>query len=394
MKYLLFHFILVALLLPNLTAQTEGDRLINDGIRNHQSGKHQEAIGIFTQYLNRISSKNPTVYRHRGFSYYYTHQYDLAIQDFKKAQQIAPGQTDAAFALGKIYYTKGDYSLSISYFNEELSLHPDNAKAHNDRGMVKCRIRDYDSAIHDFEEAFRLDSTFAMAYNNAGAAKYYNQDIDNPIKKDIELARNYFSKAIELDPTLAIAYRNRGAMHLFLKKYEQALNDLKIAGKLQPDLALIPFYRAIVQNKMGKSSAALKSLEQAVVLNHQFQYAYEEKGDIHFELEQYPDAIEAYGKAIRYTSDKNDIYKGLIHFKIARIEAIRKNSSEMHNQLAIAKRLGAFRDKKVYQQFLKDKSFTSYRSDKKLRKFTKSINKIKKEYKFITSELRWFRMND
>ena len=66
----------------------------------------------------------------------------------------------------------------------------------------------------------------------------------------------------------------------------------------------------------------------------------------------------------------------------------------MYTQLATAKRLSAFSDKKVYQRFLKEPAFKKYRKEKKFRNFTKAVTKIKKEYKFLHSELRWYRMND
>ena len=393
MNPLIFH-IISFLILPFICfGQQNSDALISIGLQHNQQGKYQEAIHDFSQYIDQSNDPKPEVYRHRGFSYYYVKKYDLAINDFKKAQEIAPGKTDASFALGKIYYQYGNYKTSLDYFNQELSYHPQNSKALNDRGMVKCSIRDYDGAIDDFIGAFQLDSTFAMAYNNAGAAQFYNQDIDNPIKKDIEKAKEYFSQAIVLDPTLSMAYRNRGAMNLFLDLHDEALADLKIAGKLQPDLAIIPFYKAIAMNKKGNAMAAVQQLENAIKIDQKFIYAYEEIGDIFLEKKQYDKSIHYYKKALTYTPSKNEIYKGLIYYKIAKVHAISGEKSKMYAQLTTAKRLGAFSDKKVYQRFLKDAAFKKYRSEKKFRNFTKAVTKLKKEYKFLHSELRWYRMD-
>lgn len=388
-------YMAIFLLYPILClGQQESDALISMGLQHNQQGKYQEAINDFSKHLAQSSNPNPEVYRHRGFSYYYTKKYDLAINDFKKAQEIAPGKTDASFALGKIYYQLGKYQVSLSYFNKELSYRPLNSKALNDRGMVKCSIRDYDGAIEDFIAAFQLDSTFAMAYNNAGAAQFYNQDIDNPIKKDIEKAKEYFSQAITLNPTLSMAYRNRGAMNIFLDSYDEALADLTIAGKLQPDLAIIPFYKAIALRKKENTMAAIKELENALAIDGTFIYAYEEMGDLLAEKKQYDKSIHYYKQSIYHTSSKNDIYKGLVYYKIAKTYASSGEKSKMYTQLVIAKRLGAFSDKKVYQRFLKETAFKKFRNEKKFRNFTKAVTKLKKEYKFLHSELRWYRMND
>lgn len=394
MKSIISYIIILFCFFSNIFAQKDTPILLQQGIRHNQEGKYTDAIESFTSIITENPSKFPEVYRHRGYSYYYSKKYDLAINDFKKAQSLAPGKTDASFALGKIYYIKGNYKLALEYFDTELAFNPDNSKAYNDRGIVKCQIRKYDSAIVDFTNAFHLDSTFAMAFNNAGAAKYYNQDIDNPIEKDIESAKEYFSKAIELDPTLAIAYRNRGAMNLFLDEYEDALFDFKIAEKFQPNVAVIPFYNGIVLEEMGKPMSAINELKRAIGIDKNFPFSYEEIADIHYKKEQYNDALLYYQKAIKHALSMPDIYKGLIHYKISKVNAKQMEKSKMYLNLQAAKRYGAFSDKKVYQKFLANSEFKKYRSEKKMKKFTKSINKIKKEYKFLHSELRWFRMND
>lgn len=368
--------------------------LVKSGLQYQQAGKYKKAIVDFSSFIKSQSNTESVVFRHRGYSYYYLKQYDSAISDFKKADELAPGKTDALFALGKIAYQFGDFTNSLNYFNQEINYHPENSRALNDRGMVKCKVRDYDHALDDFLSAIALDSVFAMAYNNAGAAFYYNQDVDNPIKEDIISAKEYFSQAIDLDPTLSIAYRNRGAMNLFLGIYDEALIDLNIAGKLQPNAAIIPFYKGIVLEESGSPMAAIVELKKAIDINEYFPYAYEELGDIYKEKEQYESAKSYYKQAVSVTANKHGIYKGLMYYKLALIHAEEGETSKMYQKLIVAKKLNAFSDKKVYQRFLKAEEFKKYRAEKKFRKFTKAVTKLKKEYKFLHSELRWFRMNE
>lgn len=394
MKYPKFSISLLLFLPFALLSQVTNDALVEDGLKYNQEGKYEKAIDAFTLYIKSENNPKVVTYRHRGYSYLYMNKYSLAIMDFQKAEELAPGKTDALFALGKIAYKTGDFPKALAYFNQEISYHPNNSRALNDRGIVKCQVRDYDAAFDDFLEATEIDSTFAMAYNNAGTALYYNQDVDNPIMADISTAKNYFSKAIEMDPTLSVAYRNRGTMKLFLDMYDEALIDLNIAGKLEPKEAIIPFCKGIALEKKGKPMAAVKELEKAIAINDNFLYAYEEIGDIYKEKEQFGKALSYYKKAISRTNTNQGTYKGLIYYKMAIVHASEGETSKMYQKLWIAKKFDAFKDKKVYQNFLQAKELRKYRNEKKLRKFTKSITKLKKENKFLHSELRWFRMND
>ncbi len=388
---IILHFVLLNI----STAQKNSSDFLDRGISHYTKGEYEKAINEFSSCINENHSLHlEEAYDYRGNSYLYLKKYKQAILDFETLIRLNPKHLNAYMMLGKIYHALKEYNTSISYYSKVIEINPFDSKAHNDRGISKCQQGNYNDAIKDFIQAISLDSTFAIAYNNAGTARYYNQDIDNPVKKDMIQAKDYFSKAIELNPTFSMAYRNRGAMNLFLGLYDEALEDLTIAEKLDPNLAIISFYKGMVFFKIKKNTAAIHAFQEAIEKKHTFTFAYEEIGDTYKKLNRYDDAISYYQKAARVTHKHQEQYKGLMNYKQALIYALQKDEFNMYVQLHLAKKNNVFKDKRVFDKFLTAKEFKSFRVDKSFRKFTKSITKIKKESKFIQSELHWFRMDN
>ncbi len=362
------------------------------GLLHKKQGNYEQSIQAFSSFIHDYPHEFPKVYLERGYTFIFLKRYEEALQDFTLLKQLEPNNHLAPFALGRMHSELGHYETAIPFLDQALSIQPFDAQCLNYRGVAKCKIKDFDSAIKDFIKATEIDSSFAMAFNNAGAARYYNQDIDNPIKKDIENAVSFFSKAIDNDPTLSLAFRNRGAMYLFLGFLDQALNDLTKAGNLEPQEALIPFYKAVVLREKTLYKESHENLDKALELNPRFYFAYEEKGDLFIRQKRWKDAIQEFSKAKELS--QNSSYQGLMHYKMALVHAHQKNKALMYSNLKTAKKLGAFKDITLYNRFHKKKAFHPYRKEKKFKKFVKGIRKIEKEHKFIQSELIWFRMYD
>ena len=233
-----------------------------------------------------------------------------------------------------------------------------------------------------------------MAYNNIGAARYFNQDIEVPSSYDMREAKKWFSKAIEADNTLFVSYFNRAAMNYFLKDFPASLADLQKASALNPSEPLSYFYKGMVYRKQKKYGAAIVAFEQAIEMNENLKFAYEEIGNTYKEQEKYDSALEFYEKAQDLDRELGgEIYSGLMYYRKAVIYALQEDEVSMYAALKNAKNSRVFRDKKVYQDFLREKAFRKFRLAKDFKKFAKSIQRTKKYNKFTNSELSWFRMS-
>lgn len=359
---------------------------------HRSAGNDKQTVSDFGTFLRDYPTEVPTAYYFRGHALFRQGQDEAALNDFKTLANLEPQNPDAPFSSGLVYYRRGDYPNAIKFFSASNGLKEGNADALNYIGMSRCYMQNFDGAYKDFQQAIKLNPRFAMAYNNAGAARYFNQDIDKPIQKDIEDAEHLFTQAIRLEPKLGLAWRNRAAMRIFLKKYPEALIDLEASELLEPKEPMVYFYKGVAFSDSDDKTAALEAFRQALLLDKKHKFSYEEMGNLYKKTKQYDQAILAYTNAQSANGKKNKIYNGLMEYRKALVLAEQGADKRAFQTLKKARRLNVFKDKRVYQDLLHAKEFRSMRLKKSFRKFVSSVTRGKKENKFLTLELRWFRM--
>ena len=100
-------------------------------------------------------------YNNRGSAYVKIKNYQLALEDFKKAIKFDPNN-----ALGILYRIK-------------LKWHK---LAHSNLGDIYNRLGRYKKAIDCCNQSIKLDSKCSNAYNNRGTSWTYLLDYKNAIK--------------------------------------------------------------------------------------------------------------------------------------------------------------------------------------------------------------------
>ena len=71
-------------------------------------------------------------------------------------------------------------------------------------------------------------------------------------RKDYRKAIDYFNAALEVDARNAMAFCRRGISHYYRKNYPQAMQDLKQAQSLDPDIPNIGTYISMAKRKNKK----------------------------------------------------------------------------------------------------------------------------------------------
>ena len=367
-------------------------QLLNRGIEWKNRGNYEQSIQTFSKFIDQHPTDNKIAYYHRAYAYYYHKDYDSAISDFEKFNELDSRNFEGPRGLGLAYFKKGEYDIATAYFTKAIELSPNSAMPYNERGMVRCYQRQFSTALEDFYKATKLDPTYALAHNNTGAARYYNQNIAKPSVRDIEIARSWFNKALQYKPEFLLALRNRAAMSIFLKDYELALNDLEKAKEIAPDDGMIYFYFGVAYADMELSSKAISSFKRSLQLLPNLPFAYEEMGNLHKSLGDHQSAVYNYTKAQEVRGDDTSVYAALMDYRIALVYAGQENYDQMYEYLKKARKKDVFKDMQIYRDFQAANEFDKLRWNKEFQKFTRSISKGEKENKFLNPELGWFRI--
>lgn len=166
-------------------------------------------------------------YINRGYAYGNMKQWDKAIPDFSKANEINPKYHAAAYYnLGIAYWALGEKEESMKNYSTAIEVNPKYADAYYGRGVCYYYLNEYDKAIADYTKAIAIIPKFESVYFNRGII-YANK------QKWPEAIADY-TKAIEINPNNFNLYYNRGAVYGNLNQWEKAAEDFSKVIELDP----------------------------------------------------------------------------------------------------------------------------------------------------------------
>ena len=178
------------------------------GLRLLNLKRYSEAEELLNQAL-KTNPSDPKSYHLRGMARLYQNRLEGATQDFQKALQLAPSDTDIMASLGKAHYKSGQSSKAVKVLDQAVKTDPDNFKAVNQLAWVLAvspqkQIRNGARAVTlakrlvaKDENVHTLD-TLAAAY---AANKEYQKAVTIQEKALAILANQ--SRLKEVDPYMA-----------------------------------------------------------------------------------------------------------------------------------------------------------------------------------------------
>ena len=113
--------LLFLLLLPGASAAQDVQSYIDQGIRNSQAGRYDQALQAFDQAL-KLKPNDPALITYKGI----------------------------------VYYAKGNNAKAMQLFEEAIKLNPNFARAYYQRGMIYQTQEKYREALPDLEKAKSL----------------------------------------------------------------------------------------------------------------------------------------------------------------------------------------------------------------------------------------------
>lgn len=341
------------------------------GMQAYKSGSYKEAVTDFSAAIDK-NKKLYDAYYYRAYSNMYLHNWKPALKDLGKVKKQMKSNPGVYLAYGNIYNELGNYKNAIANFTNAIRLQPNLAEAYNNRGVSYQKMNNYRAAITDYGAAINADSSLATAFNNRGSAIYYNQDVAKAAKLDIETAIKDFSRALALDSNFCLARRNRALSYSFLKKNDLALADFNKAIKCDPSNSLNYLNRGTIKMRIHDDVHGIEDCIQALQMTPKLPEAYIEMSEGQLHLGYHQEAIRDLEKALA----ESKAYKPVVHYKIARINALDGNKAEMMKNLKMAEKEGYFKDKDSRSVFIGSPDFSNYQDDDE---FMQLRDKIRKE---------------
>ncbi|HUI46786.1 MAG TPA: tetratricopeptide repeat protein [Nitrospirota bacterium] len=131
-----------------------------------QIGIWKNGIELWTYVIDRDPTRAFFAYNNRGVCYEKAGLIDKAVDDYKEAIVLNPGDDQAYFNLGVIYQRAGAQNKAIEYYNDSLAINPNRAEAFHNRGVIYFQNRQPGRALDDFDRAIELNPEMVIAYYN------------------------------------------------------------------------------------------------------------------------------------------------------------------------------------------------------------------------------------
>jgi tetratricopeptide (TPR) repeat protein len=225
----------------------------------------------------------------QGDALYDQKQYAQALGKYNKAIELNPGSGDAYASKGLTLRMLGRYPEAVAALDKAIAINPRDYWAYRERGACYAGDGKYVEALPNYDKAIELDPEDKFAYGLKGSA--------------LRALRRYpeavvaLDKAIELDPQYVWAYNERAYVYSDWGKHEQAIIDYNKALELNPNYKFA-YSKAFDLRKLKRYKEALDALNQAIVIDPQWSWPYDQRGAIyHDDLFQYEPAYKDLKKA-------------------------------------------------------------------------------------------------
>jgi tetratricopeptide (TPR) repeat protein len=243
----------------NLEARKLLGRIYLRSLGDMQSGtQSQEVLRLaIEQYeaIVKIEPDNPDNHLYLGRLYILNKDLSKAESEFKAAQKLDPNSEEAVTNLAYLYNEEGDTKKASDALNSVPEA-ARSAKMYAALGYTYEQQKEYKKAIAAYKQALTLD------HDNLDAMRGLAQNLAND--NQTEAALQEYQVVQDADPQDAQAALRISEIYRRMGKFDLAMENLKKAEAIVPDLLEIPYSESIILEAQGKYDDAADLLQKLV----------------------------------------------------------------------------------------------------------------------------------
>ena len=226
----------------------------------------------------------------------------VAIEHYKNALAIIPGDASALSNYGSSLSAVGQISEALLAFQKALEINSYDPDFWYNTANTLCELGKQEEALSHYERAVGLNPAYFQAHHNYGRALFdlkcyvdalicydkalvINQDyLECLINKGEALkellrydeALDCQKKALGINPTYAQIWSNIGNVLKELRRHDEALAHYDKALSLKPDDAEILSYKGVVLSQLKRDDEAIAHYDKALSLKPNLEWLFSE----------------------------------------------------------------------------------------------------------------------
>ena len=215
------------------------------------AGKYQDSFDLASTYIQQNPGSGPA-HKIVGMNEYMLGRPEEALQEVKRATELAPNDADAFYYLGRLHFSTDKFAAALSDFQRALELDPSSARTENQLGQTYEALGQWQDAERAYLKAIEIERSQAKKsewpYFNVGVL-YLNT------RRELE-AVAYLQEALRRNPSWAQGKVKLAAALASCEKIQQALALLEGAVESEPLNAEAHYRLALLLTKTGKTEKA------------------------------------------------------------------------------------------------------------------------------------------
>ena len=224
---------------------------------------------------------------------------DRAIEEMNILMEIDPQSVDLMIYLARLYSLNDQPEETIRLIKKAVKMEQGNDTLYHSLALAYISVGQFDQAINEMQKAIAINENKDSYYFELGALLERTGEF--------ELAIQNIKRSIELNPMHSNAHNFLGYIYAIQgKSLDKALGHLHKALSIQPKNGYFLDSLSWIYFKKGESQRALDELKRAMVYASPDPVLYSHLGDIHFSLENYFEAGNAWKTSLFLTLEKID----------------------------------------------------------------------------------------
>jgi serine/threonine protein kinase/tetratricopeptide (TPR) repeat protein len=231
------------------------------GMLKETSSQYEQALEDYRR-VQQLEPHNVEVLRRMASVYDKLDLPSQAIETYQKAIALDPDYYGGYHGLGVFYYYRGNYPEAAKQFQLSIDRAPGLFDEYTNLGATLDELGRDTEAEQALQTSLKLRETY-RALNNMGAMRAYQ-------KRDAE-AVSYYNRAVALDPSdyvcfenLADSYRRLGKARESDAAYRRAMDLAMTALRENPRLGYPRGYVAYIAARLGDRKRAEDEIAQAL----------------------------------------------------------------------------------------------------------------------------------
>jgi TolB-like protein/Tfp pilus assembly protein PilF len=292
----------------------EGDRLrVNIDVIGARSGQH-----VWSHHFSEDRSKWPSaqedVVRRTVFAVHFELMRRAGVEALDPGKEPSVGDLVARGRAGLLDTEDSPlFDGAKVAFREALRREPESTAAMIGLAAYYL-LAERDQHVNEAEDLLRR----ALARNTQNDAVHYWLGLLYRVQGNLPAALESYDRALEINPSHAPAYAGKGRVFIFLHRYEEALQLIRYAQRLNADTSIVTVWElwaGWVELELGHLDEARLAFNEALAARPHGPYVHASLAALHALSGEWPDAYRHVLELRKLTPSLNDQQR-LVEFSL------------------------------------------------------------------------------